>query len=564
MKICLVTCGWPVRPLRDMGHEVLHLDRPGGGSAVLDLPRALEAASFAPDLVVQEELLDRRILCAGLGDVACAKVFLSRDTHLNAWWTAHYGRCFDGVATTQPDWVSRLKSMGLAQVAVVSWHGHDVPFTPHGERKTPVAFVGRLHPSRQARNWLVELLARRFGARVESTLPPGKVLPLYADTLLAPNECILGEINMRLFEAASAGACVLTPDLGEAQARFFEPGREMLVYRDALELCALIERLRARPAETERIGRAARERVRAMHLPAHRAAELLDFARTLSPAALPGDAARGEWTMAAGLMALADRLPIAAEALAPGLSRLALGGKGRTARADAAVLLLRVLWKHGAKEEAASLLRTVLSSGLHGGDAAFAAAAYAAALRLGQPEMARLLAQRPFGKTRHVPREPGETFVFLAKELRASGALVNSGFSFELGRDLPATAAECLLCAQVAAPGALQSYKLLDLWLADQPGLEGLRLGWLSHLSLHEPREWRHALRLGAANLRCYRPDQGMEELRLGLSLAREQGREALFARALSAAHLSPLPASALGLSAREDSAACGTVPRCL
>ncbi|EPR35475.1 hypothetical protein dsat_2176 [Alkalidesulfovibrio alkalitolerans DSM 16529] len=550
MRICLVTCGWPVRPLRDMGHEVLHLDRPSDGSAVLDLPRALEAARFAPDFVVQEELLDRRILCAGLGDVTCPKIFLSRDTHLNAWWTAHYGRCFDGVATTQPDWVSRLKSMGLAQVGVVSWHGHDVPFTPHGERKTPVAFVGRLHPSRQARGWLVELLARRFGARVESTLPPGKVLPLYADTLLAPNECILGEINMRLFEAASAGACVLTPDLGEAQARFFEPGREILVYRDALELCALIERLRTRPAETERIGRAARERVRATHLPAHRAAELLDFARGLSPAALTGDAARGEWAMAARLLSLSQRLSVASEALEPELSRLALGGRqGRAGRADAAVLLLRVLWERGAKEEAASLLRTVLSSGLHGGNAAFAAAAYAAALRLGQPEMARLLAQRPFGKARLVPREPGEAFIFLAKELRARGALVNPGFPFDPARDLPATAVECLLCAQLVAPASLQSCKLLDLWLADQPGLEGLRLGWLSHLSLHEPREWRHALRLGATNLRCYRPDQGMEELRLGLSLAREQGREALFARALSAAHLSPLPASALGLS---------------
>src|SRR5581483_5181738 len=75
----------------------------------------------------------------------------------------------------------------------------------------------------------------------------------------------------RVFEAAGAGACVIT-DAWDGVAQFLEPGREVLVARDGGEVAALLDGLTLERARA--IGRAALARVLAEHTYAHRAAEL--------------------------------------------------------------------------------------------------------------------------------------------------------------------------------------------------------------------------------------------------------------------------------------------------
>jgi spore maturation protein CgeB len=75
----------------------------------------------------------------------------------------------------------------------------------------------------------------------------------------------------RVFEAAGAGACLLT-DAWPGIDRFLEPGREVLVAADGAEVA---ERLAALgPARARAIGAAARRRVLAEHTYAHRAVEV--------------------------------------------------------------------------------------------------------------------------------------------------------------------------------------------------------------------------------------------------------------------------------------------------
>ena len=75
----------------------------------------------------------------------------------------------------------------------------------------------------------------------------------------------------RVFEAAGAGACLIT-DFWEGIDEFFEPGREILVARDGSEVA---EHVRALTADQARvIGQAALARVLAHHTYAHRAAQL--------------------------------------------------------------------------------------------------------------------------------------------------------------------------------------------------------------------------------------------------------------------------------------------------
>lgn len=75
----------------------------------------------------------------------------------------------------------------------------------------------------------------------------------------------------RVFEAAGAGACLLT-DHWEGIELFLEPGREVLIASDGAEVAELLGSLDAGMAQA--IGTAALRRVRAEHTYAHRAAQV--------------------------------------------------------------------------------------------------------------------------------------------------------------------------------------------------------------------------------------------------------------------------------------------------
>ncbi len=82
-------------------------------------------------------------------------------------------------------------------------------------------------------------------------------------------------LNQRSFEPPACGAVVLNDDLVDLP-RCFEPGREILVYRNADELNALIARLRREPEFANRVAAAGRRRVLAEHTYAHRITTILN------------------------------------------------------------------------------------------------------------------------------------------------------------------------------------------------------------------------------------------------------------------------------------------------
>jgi spore maturation protein CgeB len=71
----------------------------------------------------------------------------------------------------------------------------------------------------------------------------------------------------RVFEAAGAGACLITDDW-EGISLFLEPGREILVARSGEEVAEHLRRLS--PERAQKIGYAALQRVLAEHTYEHR------------------------------------------------------------------------------------------------------------------------------------------------------------------------------------------------------------------------------------------------------------------------------------------------------
>ena len=103
------------------------------------------------------------------------------------------------------------------------------------------------------------------------------MLDRYSRARIVPNEAILAEVNMRLFEGASCGCVVVGQRTDEDIEELFEPGREALFFDHVLEMEEQIVWLLAHPAAAEKIGRRAWGRVQACHLPLHRAQKLVEL-----------------------------------------------------------------------------------------------------------------------------------------------------------------------------------------------------------------------------------------------------------------------------------------------
>jgi spore maturation protein CgeB len=76
----------------------------------------------------------------------------------------------------------------------------------------------------------------------------------------------------RIFEAAGAGACIVT-DAWNGIDNFLEPDKEILVVRDSRDVVSLLEALR--PELAQRIGQAARKRILDQHTYTQRAQQLM-------------------------------------------------------------------------------------------------------------------------------------------------------------------------------------------------------------------------------------------------------------------------------------------------
>jgi spore maturation protein CgeB len=86
---------------------------------------------------------------------------------------------------------------------------------------------------------------------------------------------VLAGLNQRNFEPCLAGATLITDPQGDLE-RCFEPGAEVLVWRDLAELNDLYARILADAAFAERVAAAGRARVLAHHTFAHRLAVIAE------------------------------------------------------------------------------------------------------------------------------------------------------------------------------------------------------------------------------------------------------------------------------------------------
>ena len=216
---------------------------------------------------------------------------------------------YDLVATSFPHFVPRLRALGIDteylplafdERVLGRLRSAGANPAPEADRPTPVAFVGGVHRPSVHRGGtallerMCETVDMQVWGYIDDDLAAGSPvraryhgqawgLEMYrvlADSRIAINRH--GDIaetfanNMRLFEATGVGALLFT-EAADNLHELFEPGLEVVAYRDADELVAQVRQYLADDEARIRVARAGQQATLGRHTYAHRMSALAEM-----------------------------------------------------------------------------------------------------------------------------------------------------------------------------------------------------------------------------------------------------------------------------------------------
>jgi spore maturation protein CgeB len=267
-----------------------------GGREAADAIVLAQAADFEPDVVYVQDLhylrrstlreLGRRRVLAG--QIASAAP--------SAWRL----RLFDLVLTSFPHYVGRFRRLGVrSELFRIGFDERVLGHLGEPARDGGAVFVGALNRRRHRRgNTVLEQAARRspidfwgYGARGWPRDSP--VVTRYRGAAwgldmyrvlrrarIAVNRHIreAGDYanNMRLYEATGVGTMLVTDEKANI-SELFEPGREVVTYRDARSLADAVNHYLAHEHERQAIAAAGQARTLSDHTYAARMRELVEI-----------------------------------------------------------------------------------------------------------------------------------------------------------------------------------------------------------------------------------------------------------------------------------------------
>lgn len=533
MNILLIDCDMGELP----GHAIRKISLEKAGivpvQRLLNDP-ALEGGAFQPDLILQMEHIGRRIFLSGLSQLHCTKIFWAVDSHLNLFWQRWYAKLFDVVLTPHKSlFDAQPPAWRPSDTRSFTMPGYARAWQPHSSRSHAASFVGRIDQNRPQRFRFSRLLEQRHGV-APCILPFHDMLDLYDNTRIIPNESICREFNFRIMEGASCGCCVLTEDIGDDLAVNFEPGKEVLTYRHALEFEELFSFLAARPTITENIGKAARQRVSSSHLMSHRRAELIKMLPSLAAQAY--DPHASDRVFALTCLQWARSNP-AYEKHIPDI-RLLL--EKLPPHPDLMAMQLRLLLEDGRSEDARKLLRSIVENPAlthaYTRDQLFDlhTACAVTTLRLGEWALFPVFweAQKHLSPHAPAPASSFQACLAWAQLLLATGRICQPGFHFDPTRHCPESAFEMTQMAQlwVTDQESARQWTRQMAECCDKTPFHHLALEYKARISLDSPNDWRACLDYAMACLKTFLLEEGLDEAAIAYAGARHAGQAEDFA----------------------------------
>jgi GT2 family glycosyltransferase/tetratricopeptide (TPR) repeat protein/2-polyprenyl-3-methyl-5-hydroxy-6-metoxy-1,4-benzoquinol methylase len=244
------TGGYCLRALQALGREAIHL-RP-------------DQLSDSPDgadlLLCVDDGLDYPIPAT-----RCTSVFWAIDTHLDFARALHRARGFDLVFAAQKEGAERLLSSGIRACEWLPLAcDSEVHRKLNVEKQYDVGFVGR--EFRGMRQELLSRVREGFPRSFIGQAPHTEMAGIYSRARIAVNCSLANDLNMRVFEAMSCGALLVTNRLkANGQEELFRDRVHLVEYETVEEALALIDHYLEHEDERERIAKAGHEEVVTNH-----------------------------------------------------------------------------------------------------------------------------------------------------------------------------------------------------------------------------------------------------------------------------------------------------------
>ncbi|SPP65637.1 CgeB family protein [Nitrospira lenta] len=241
----------------------------------VDVPRVIAQLGVAPEYVLFIEGGTMQVLPMGLERVPCVTAWYGIDTHMDYSKHLRIGRLFDVTFVAQKEYVERLRADGLRQIhwLPLGFAAELLP-SPLPERTIDIAYVGSDRvAANQERHALLGALRREFSSTHFGTATPEEMGRIYASARVVFNKSVKNDVNMRFFEAAGAGAVLVTDEIVDNGVEdLFEEGTHYVSYQDEASLIRATRDLLADPRRCTAIGERARQHVLEHHTYRHRAA----------------------------------------------------------------------------------------------------------------------------------------------------------------------------------------------------------------------------------------------------------------------------------------------------
>lgn len=195
-------------------------------------------------------------------------------------YSQHLAPCFDWWVTTDSAAVSRFKSIGYPNVIRSQWAIEPSVYGPMDVPRTiDISFVGQPHGNRP--QIIRSLLYAGFNVAVfgygwspRSRVTHEQMLEVFSRSKLCLNlsnssSHASSQIKGRVFEVPACRSVLLT-DPADDLENYYEPGKELVVYRNPNELVSLTRHYLDHDGEREAIAEAGYERTLREHTWRHR------------------------------------------------------------------------------------------------------------------------------------------------------------------------------------------------------------------------------------------------------------------------------------------------------
>ena len=206
----------------------------------------------------------------------------SMDTHVRAknLFQVYFQKDFSLILTCHKDYVGNFLKTRCEWLPVAA--DPDL----HRPMKIPkiydIAFVGNLNPQGYPnRVRYLEALSKKYRVGAFSNLFGDEMVTVLNQGKLVFNKSFNGDLNLRVFEALSMGACLLTDRVQNGLLDLFKDGKHLITYGDLPELEEKAAYYLSHDQERESIAQAGRAQVLAHHTYYTRAKEIMKFIENL-------------------------------------------------------------------------------------------------------------------------------------------------------------------------------------------------------------------------------------------------------------------------------------------